>query len=168
MSAWKNLRVVKIGMPIQSSLPCAVASISEDNDISEHPGKGQILVVDSHPWPVIQPGTGGAYWRERIQAWDAAFRVDRDRILLHTVRDDGSLRPFWWASSARRVFWDNVPGKYYNASNPYASVNTPGSVLREQVGEVVAPSHLLSGLDRGLEPFAVAEIRELQPAERPG
>ncbi|HEY7477503.1 MAG TPA: immune inhibitor A domain-containing protein [Actinomycetota bacterium] len=105
----------------------------EDNDVSEHPGKGQILVVDSHPWPVIQPGTGGAYWRERIQAWDAAFRVDRDRILLHTVRNDGSLRPFWWASSARRVFWDNVPGKYYNASNPFASVNTPGSGLRVRI-----------------------------------
>ena len=32
---WKNLRVVKIGMPTQSSLPCAVAIISDDIDISE-------------------------------------------------------------------------------------------------------------------------------------
>ena len=35
ISVWKNLRVVKIGMPTQSSLPCAVAIISDDIDISE-------------------------------------------------------------------------------------------------------------------------------------
>jgi immune inhibitor A len=104
-----------------------------DNNVSVHPGRGQILVVDSHPWPVVQPGTGGAYWRERLQAWDAAFRVDNDRITLHTVNDDGSLRPFVWRSDARRVFWDNVRGKYYNASNPYASVITPGSGLRVKI-----------------------------------
>jgi immune inhibitor A len=107
-----------------------------DNDVSQHPGHGQILVVDSHPNATVQPGTGGDFWRERIQAWDAAFGLDDNEITLHTVRKDGTLRPFHWEADARTVFNDTQPGRYYDEALPFGSVITPGSGLKIRVLDV--------------------------------
>lgn len=104
-----------------------------NNDVSQHPGHGSLLVVDSHPDAVVQPGTGGEPWNERIQAWDAAFGVDPNKILLHTVRPDQSLRPFRWRSEAVPVFDDSQPGAYYDPTAPFASVITPGSGVRVRI-----------------------------------
>ena len=104
-----------------------------DNNTSEHPGHGAVLVVDSHPDGVKQPGTNGGYWRERIQAWDAAFGVDANDITIHTVRYDGSLKPFAWHADPVSVFDDSVEGAYYDPAIPFASVITPGSGLRIEI-----------------------------------
>jgi immune inhibitor A len=104
-----------------------------DNNTSEHPGHGAVLVVDSHPEGVKQPGTQGGYWRERIQAWDAAFGVDANDITIHTVRYDGSLKPFPWHADPVSVFDDSVEGAYYDPAIPFASVITPGSGLRIEI-----------------------------------
>ncbi|HEY6567375.1 MAG TPA: immune inhibitor A domain-containing protein [Actinomycetota bacterium] len=108
-----------------------------DNNVSQHPGHGSVLVVDSHPEAVVKPGTGGEFWNERMQAWDAPFGVDANEITLHTVETDDeggiTLNPFVWPSDANPVFDDSVAGAYYDPAAPFASVITPGSGLRVEI-----------------------------------
>jgi len=47
-----------------------------DNWVGVHPGRGFLLVVDSHPAPIKTP-TGGYTFRTRIQAMDATFSLQR-------------------------------------------------------------------------------------------
>ena len=46
-----------------------------DNWVGEHPGRGFLLVVDSHPTPDRMPRYGDP-WRNRIQVRDATFSLD--------------------------------------------------------------------------------------------
>jgi immune inhibitor A len=106
-----------------------------DNNVSVHPGHGQVLVVDSHPEAVVQPGTGGDRWRERMQAWDATFGLDDHSITVHYWKGY-ELKPFQWDATAVSVFNDNMRGRYYDPASPYASVITPGSGLRIKILKV--------------------------------
>jgi len=47
-----------------------------DNWVGVHPGRGFLLVVDSHPEPIKTP-IGGYTFRTRIQAMDATFSLQR-------------------------------------------------------------------------------------------
>jgi immune inhibitor A len=58
----------------------------QDNNVSEHPGGGLILPVDSHPG--IQTWSDGSQMRPRIQSYDATFTKARtEAITLHNPAD---------------------------------------------------------------------------------
>ena len=53
-----------------------------NNDVSVHPGEGQILTVDSHPETLYR--VDGLPWRARVQLYDAPFsRYHVDAMTLH-------------------------------------------------------------------------------------
>jgi immune inhibitor A len=53
-----------------------------DNNVSVHPGEGEILTIDSHPAPLYR--LDGQPWRARIQLYDAAFGNHKaDSFTLH-------------------------------------------------------------------------------------
>ena len=53
-----------------------------DNNVSVHPGNGEILVVDAHPTPISR--IDGKLWRARVQIYDATFgRQKADSFTLH-------------------------------------------------------------------------------------
>jgi immune inhibitor A len=107
-----------------------------DNNVSQHPGGGMLLVVDSHPTAVQKP-KGNTFWRDRIQAWDAAFGLDDHAITLHQVKGNGGkMFAFDWRATAVSVFDDAVEGAYYDPRMPYSSVITPGSGVRMEITDV--------------------------------
>lgn len=99
-----------------------------DNDVSLHPGGGQILVVDSHPAPNVSPD-GRGYFRERWQTWDSSFGFYDHTIRLSEYRGAVLLtKPY--TAEAVSSFFDSSPTAYYDARIPYNSVKTAGSGLR--------------------------------------
>jgi immune inhibitor A len=55
-----------------------------DNNVSVHPGEGEILTVDSHPQTLYR--VDGLPWRARVQLYDAPFsRYNVDTITLHVA-----------------------------------------------------------------------------------
>jgi immune inhibitor A len=101
----------------------------EDNDVSLHPGAGQILPVDAHPRALSKPA-GLGFWRNRIQTWDATFGVD-DNSLTLTVPESatapGEGRQVTYTSPAVRLFNDRSTTAYYDERIPENSVMTAGS-----------------------------------------
>ena len=103
-----------------------------DNNISQHPGYGQILPVDSHPLPVLSP-FGKDFIRTRWQVWDATFGLDPHEITLHEMSPNGALRARTYSAGPVNVFYDSSPKAYWNSSIPFSSVKTAGSGVRLDV-----------------------------------
>jgi immune inhibitor A len=99
-----------------------------DNNVSQHPGNGQILVVDSHPAPrpeVVGPGN----IRERWQTWDSTFGFERHSVTLHEYKGQVLYERTYNAKPVSE-FYDSGKKAYWDPDNPYASVKTAGSGLR--------------------------------------
>jgi immune inhibitor A len=99
-----------------------------NNDVSLHPGEGQILVVDSHPAPNVSPD-GRGYLRERWQTWDSTFGFKSHQITLHEYQGN-VLRERTYNAPAVSTFFDSNPTAYYDSRIPYNSVKTAGSGLK--------------------------------------
>jgi immune inhibitor A len=69
--------------PYQTGLLVTYVDMSwNDNNTIEHPGEGLVLPVDAHPRPLKRPD--GAYWRGRVQTYDAPFGLrPTDALTLH-------------------------------------------------------------------------------------
>lgn len=107
-----------------------------DNDVSVHPGFGQILVVDSHPAP--NPAVfGRGNLRERWQTWDSTFGLSDHSVTLHAYRGNNLLERTYDAAAVP-VFRDTGPEAYWNPEVPFNGVMTPGSGLRINILDVSA------------------------------
>jgi len=108
-----------------------------DNNVSLHPGHGQILPIDAHPQPTISP-FGKDLNRTRWQVWDSTFGLDPHQITLHELNGEGVLRGRTYYSSPANVFYDSSPKAYWNAQIPTSSTMTPGSGVRIDILSVSA------------------------------
>jgi immune inhibitor A len=93
-----------------------------DNNTSAHPGGGQSLPVDARPAPV--KFYDGSKLGNRRQPWDATFGQERtDAVSFHKngIATDVPSQP------AIPVFDDSNPNRYWDASNPWNSVQVAGS-----------------------------------------
>ncbi len=107
-----------------------------NNNVSAHPGLGQILVVDSHPAP--NPAiVGKGNIRERWQTWDSTFGFKRHSVTLHQYKGN-DLRSATYVAKPVSEFSDSGKKAYWTSDNPYASVKTAGSGLRVTLLEVLA------------------------------
>ncbi|WP_327355756.1 immune inhibitor A domain-containing protein [Streptomyces sp. NBC_01304] len=102
-----------------------------DNNTSQHPGKGLLLPIDSHP--KAEKWTDGTLMRSRIQSYDSPFsRYRTDSVTLHK---NGVAKKIP-ARAGVPVFDDGHWVSYYDPSNPLASVkvtdtNTRIEILKE-------------------------------------
>ncbi|MDT0307837.1 immune inhibitor A [Streptomyces sp. DSM 44917] len=96
----------------------------QDNDVSAHPGAGQVLPVDAHP--EAERWSDGTVIRNRIQTRDAAFsRWPTPRLTLHR---DGE--PTRLPSQPGRPYFDDHRGTYWDEDNPLGSVRVPDTNTR--------------------------------------
>jgi immune inhibitor A len=103
-------------------------SMYADNNVSAHPGYGQVLVVDSHP--AAMPLVIGKGWiRERWQTWDSTFTL-RDHSIALTSYRGAKLYSRTYLAPAVPVFNDSGVNAYYDPRVPYSSVKLPGSGLK--------------------------------------
>jgi len=104
-----------------------------DNDTSVHPGYGQVLPIDAHPAPGINPD-GRTLLQPRWQTWDSTFGVDAHSVRLPQYISPG--RTLWQTYTAQPVssFYDD-PSKtaYWNATVPQNSVKTAGSGIHVDI-----------------------------------
>jgi len=101
-----------------------------DNDTSVHPGGGQVLPIDAHPAPGINPD-GCTLLQPRWQTWDSTFGVDEHSVRLPQYISAG--RTLWRTYTAQPVssFYDDPSTTaYWNATVPQNSVKTAGSGIR--------------------------------------
>ncbi|MER6527915.1 immune inhibitor A domain-containing protein [Streptomyces sp. NPDC001508] len=88
----------------------------QDNNTGSHPGTGLILPVDSHPNALRW--TDGTLMRNRIQAYDSTFSLERtDGITLHKADVPTVIR----SSKGVSVFNDHTHS-YYDPANPAGGV----------------------------------------------
>ncbi|MFF4019198.1 immune inhibitor A domain-containing protein [Streptomyces sp. NPDC001843] len=101
-----------------------------DNNTKDHPGTGLILPIDSHP--TAMKWSDGTLMRNRIQAYDSPFSLERtDGLTLHNADVLTKIK----SSKGVSVFNDHTSA-YYDASNPTAGVkitdtNTKVRVLKQ-------------------------------------
>jgi immune inhibitor A len=105
-------------------------SLYSDNNTSKHPGGGQALPVDANPG--VLKWSDGTVARNRIQAYDATFGLDRtDPLSLHReVSVSGATQMTTLvrgSAPAVPVFDDTDRMRYYDASNPGGSVIVGGT-----------------------------------------
>ena len=94
-----------------------------DNNVSEHPGEGRELNVDSRPVPINN--TCGTTWRPRIQVYDAPFtKKTADSMTLHCAGRASLVR----GQKGQTVFDDRKTWWY--ASRPDAGVKVPKNGVR--------------------------------------
>ena len=101
-----------------------------DNNVSTHPGGGEVLPIDARGTAL--KWSDGTVARNRIQAFDATFGLDRtDPISLHReVLPEGATDPSMTTVSvpsqpAVKVFDDTKGDRYYDAANPGGSAQVP-------------------------------------------
>ncbi len=100
-----------------------------DNNTSEHPGEGEILVIDSHPQPIRR--ADGTPWRSRIQVYDATFSPDRaDSFTLHVNSQPHRIR----GAAGQPVFDDSR--SYWDPDIPQVGVKVPNAGVRMRVVSV--------------------------------
>lgn len=88
----------------------------QDNNTGSHPGTGLILPVDSHPTALRW--TDGTLMRNRIQAYDSTFSLERtDGITLHKADVPTVIK----SSKGVSVFNDHAH-TYYDPANPAGGV----------------------------------------------
>lgn len=101
-----------------------------DNNTSQHPGKGLVLPIDSHPTAL--KWKDGTVMRNRMQAYDSPFSLYRtDGMTLHKA-DVAKYVP---GSKGVSVFNDRK-NDYYDPANPTGGVkitdtNTKIKILKE-------------------------------------
>jgi immune inhibitor A len=90
-----------------------------DNNVSVHPGHGQILTVDAHPDPLYR--IDGKPWRARVQIYDATFgRQKADSFTLHVngqpsyVRGQDAVPTF---DDTRSYFREAIPKSGVRVAN---------------------------------------------------
>ncbi|WP_232506209.1 immune inhibitor A domain-containing protein [Microlunatus flavus] len=99
-----------------------------DNNVSVHPGNGQILTVDAHPDPVYR--IDGAPWRARVQLYDATFgRQKADSFTLHVNGQPSYVR----GQAAVPTFDDTR--SYFRAATPKSGVRVAGAGVTMSVLE---------------------------------
>jgi immune inhibitor A len=113
-------------------------SLYSDNNTSQHPGGGQALPVDAHP--EAMSWTDGTIARNRIQAYDATFGLEKtDPLSLHreAATAGGTQRTtlVQKAQAATKVFDDTDPYAYYDEENPLGSVIVGGTGTKIRVLE---------------------------------
>ncbi|MBB5935212.1 immune inhibitor A domain-containing protein [Streptomyces zagrosensis] len=90
-----------------------------DNNVSDHPGSGQILPVDAHAKP--EKWSDGSLMRNRFQAYDSPF--SHFRTDGYTVHKDGKAAK---VQSKRGVsVFDDRKGTYWYDTNPTGAVKVP-------------------------------------------
>jgi immune inhibitor A len=100
----------------------------EDNDVSVHPGQGEVLVIDSHPAPLYR--IDGQPWRERVQIYDAPFGLQKaDSFTLHVNGKPSYVR----GQPAQPVFDDRR--SYFDERIPTSGVKVPNAGVRIRVLE---------------------------------
>jgi immune inhibitor A len=100
-----------------------------DNDITLHPGSGQILPIDSHPAPGIKPD-GRNLLSSRWQTWDASFGLDAHSVTLSQFISPGRTLRKTYTAAPVSSFFDSSTTAYYNTAVPYNSVKTAGSGVK--------------------------------------
>lgn len=106
-----------------------------DNNTSQHPGKGLVLPIDSHPTAL--KWKDGTVMRNRMQAYDSPFSLYRtDGMTLHKA-DVAKYVP---GSKGVSVFNDRK-NDYYDPANPTGGVkitdtNTKIKILKEAKNEI--------------------------------
>ncbi|MGH2477207.1 MAG: immune inhibitor A domain-containing protein [Candidatus Limnocylindrales bacterium] len=100
-----------------------------DNNTSEHPGEGEILVIDAHPQPIFR--IDGPPWRSRVQIYDAPFSLTRARSFTLHVNGRAS---FIRGQNAQPVFDDSRP--YWFPEIPQTGVKVPETGTRIRVASV--------------------------------
>ena len=99
-----------------------------DNNVGLHPGKGSLLIVDSHPDPLVSLVTG-LPMRTRIQVYDAPFGLKATLpLILHyeAIRKGKTVAGIQLQVDSMAgvpVFDDSK--SYYDVTAPYNSVITP-------------------------------------------
>ena len=89
-----------------------------DNNVTDHPGAGLILPIDSHPTPL--KWSDGSLMRPRMQGYDSTFGSQKtDGLSLHKA-DVATVIP-----KAKGVDEFSDLKSYWDASNPYSSVIVP-------------------------------------------
>jgi immune inhibitor A len=97
-----------------------------DNNVSVHPGQGQILPIDAHPQPILNPQ--GMPWHGRIGLYDAPFTPrEADSFTLHLNGKPGDVR----GQAGQDVFDDSRP--YWLAETPLTGVKVPNTGTRIEV-----------------------------------
>ena len=113
--------------PYQDGLLISLWDTSQaNNNTSQHPGKGLILPIDSHPTALIRPVTNTP-WRARVQSFDSTFTLEpTDAITLH-VNGVARTHP---SLAGVSVFNDSTD--FWDPSTPLANVITPntGTTIR--------------------------------------
>ncbi len=107
----------------------------DDNDTFAHPGSGRNLYIDSHPQPFKQNSTG-AYWRARVQVYDAPFGTQKtDKVTLHVngvAEHFGGLPAVSTFKDTNTYWYPEVPNQ--GDKLPGYGVNI--RVLNEQGGKI--------------------------------
>ncbi|MBC8093339.1 MAG: immune inhibitor A, partial [Pseudonocardia sp.] len=96
-----------------------------DNNTSEHPGEGEVLVIDANPEPRYR--LDGGMWRPRVAGYDAPFGLQKsDSFSLNFNGQSSYLR----GQPAKPTFDDTK--KYWYEEQPGAGVKVPatGTVIR--------------------------------------
>jgi immune inhibitor A len=107
-----------------------------DNNVSQHPGGGEVLPIDARP--AALRWSDGTVARNRIQAFDSTFGLQpTDAISLHREYAKGSsngpVRMSTLAVPSQApvaVFNDKNPLAYYDAANPNGSTKVAGLGVR--------------------------------------
>ena len=105
--------------PYQDGLLISYWDTSQsDNNTSEHPGKGLILPIDSHPNALMRPDNKP--WRGRVQTYDSTFSLEAtDGFTLH-LNGAPSVIP---SQNAVKLF--NDLNDFWDPASPLANVKTP-------------------------------------------
>ncbi|MDE9367488.1 immune inhibitor A [Luteipulveratus sp. YIM 133132] len=99
-----------------------------DNNVSAHPGHGQVLPVDAHAKPMMWPDN--TLVGNKIQPYDATFGTEKtDAFTLHKngLAANVPSRP------AVTTFDDTNPNAYWYESGKYNSVKVAGTGTKIQV-----------------------------------
>ncbi|MDN0197121.1 immune inhibitor A domain-containing protein [Streptomyces sp. S.PNR 29] len=102
----------------------------KDNNTTQHPGKGLILPIDSHP--AALKFSDGTLMRNRVQSYDSPFSLYRtDGITLHNAGVATRI-----PSSKGVPLFNDHTGTYYDKSNPTGGVeitdtNTTIKIVKE-------------------------------------
>ena len=110
-----------------------------DNDVTVHPGQGEILPIDAHPRPIYN--LQGLPWRGRIGLYDAPFALDRaDTFTLHNNGSPSLIHGQRGESTFddARLYWyselPNVGVKVPNAGVRIRVLRQDGTSMRIRIG----------------------------------
>ena len=100
----------------------------EDNNVSQHPGHGLVLPVDSHA--TAMKWADGTIVSNKLQPWDAPFtRTTTRPLTLHRL----GVPTTFPRSLAKPTFDDTSTTNYYDTTNPTGSTLTAGSGVKMTV-----------------------------------